>query len=85
MKLSFLLPFLLASPLSALPNTEPPHVKADLLSESTTVRPGTPFTVAVRLRHDPGWHTYWRNPGVAPAAGVLRRGDSMARARADRR
>ncbi len=65
MKLSFLLPFLLASPLSALPNTEPPHVKADLLSESTTVRPGTPFTVAVRLRHDPGWHTYWRNPGDA--------------------
>ena len=65
MKLSFLLSFLLVSPLAALPNTEPPHVKADLLSESTTVHPGTPFTVAVRLRHDPGWHTYWWNPGDA--------------------
>ena len=65
MKSSFLLPLLLVSPLAAAPRAEPPHVRADLLSESAAVRPGTPFTVAVRLRHDPGWHTYWRNPGDA--------------------
>ncbi len=40
-----------------------PHSEADLISEVTSVRPGTPFTVAVRFELDPGWHNYWRNPG----------------------
>lgn len=40
-----------------------PHVQADLVSETQTVQPGRPFWVAVRLRMNPGWHTYWKNPG----------------------
>lgn len=27
-------------------------------------QPGKPITVAVRLDHLPGWHTYWINPGT---------------------
>ncbi|MFT4176349.1 MAG: protein-disulfide reductase DsbD family protein [Luteolibacter sp.] len=36
---------------------------ADLLAESTTYQPGQPVHAAVRLKMDPGWHTYWSNPG----------------------
>ena len=39
------------------------HLQADLVSETLSVEPGTPFTVAVWLSMDPGWHTYWKNPG----------------------
>ncbi|MBI1371739.1 MAG: hypothetical protein GC159_03120 [Phycisphaera sp.] len=35
-----------------------------LVSEAAAIAPGTPFTVALRVRHAPGYHTYWRNPGV---------------------
>lgn len=39
------------------------HVEAELVAEKTTVEPGKPFTVALRIKHAPHWHTYWRNPG----------------------
>ncbi len=38
-------------------------VSATLLAEGSGIQPGKPFTVAVRLDIDPGWHTYWINPG----------------------
>ncbi|CAB4243259.1 Thiol:disulfide interchange protein [Methylacidimicrobium sp. AP8] len=41
------------------------HVEATLLSETDSLSPGVPVLLAVRLRMDPGWHTYWRNPGDA--------------------
>lgn len=41
------------------------HVKATLVAEKDAVQPGQPLLVGVRLRMDPGWHTYWRNPGDA--------------------
>ena len=40
-----------------------PHVEAELISENATVVPGRPTTVALRLKIEDGWHTYWRNPG----------------------
>lgn len=40
------------------------HVKASLVSEVTSVQPGKPFVVALRLEHEPHWHTYWVNPGT---------------------
>ena len=49
------------SPLSA--QSPQNHVKAEILSEVRSVRPGEPFWVAVRLSMDEGWHTYWMNPG----------------------
>ncbi len=39
------------------------HTRAELLSEVEWVQPGQPFTVAIQLEMDEGWHTYWRNPG----------------------
>jgi thiol:disulfide interchange protein/DsbC/DsbD-like thiol-disulfide interchange protein len=40
-----------------------PHVEAELVAETTALVPGTAATVALRLRMEPGWHVYWRNPG----------------------
>lgn len=47
-----------------------PHSAAELIPEDRSVRAGEPFTVALRLTLDPGWHSYWLNPGDAgqPAA-----------------
>ncbi|GJQ62830.1 MAG: thiol:disulfide interchange protein [Melioribacteraceae bacterium] len=39
------------------------HVTAELVSEFNTIKPGVPFTVALRLEMDEHWHTYWRNAG----------------------
>ena len=39
------------------------HVEAELVSEKTAIVPGEPLTVALRLRMERGWHTYWQNPG----------------------
>ncbi len=39
------------------------HVRVDLLADASAVRPGQPFTVAVRFAIDPGWHIYWTHPG----------------------
>lgn len=39
------------------------RVEAELVSETKSIKPGAPFWVALRLRMDDGWHTYWRNPG----------------------
>jgi thiol:disulfide interchange protein/DsbC/DsbD-like thiol-disulfide interchange protein len=39
------------------------HVAVDVLAEKSAVEPGKTLTLAVRERIDPGWHTYWINPG----------------------
>jgi len=39
------------------------HVEAELVAETATIAAGQPFTVALRLKMAPEWHTYWRNPG----------------------
>ena len=41
------------------------HVEATLVAEPFKVVPGKSFTVALRLKMDKGWHTYWVNPGDA--------------------
>lgn len=40
-----------------------PHAEAELVAQDTHAVPGRSTTVALRLKHEPGWHTYWRNPG----------------------
>lgn len=35
----------------------------ELLADVRQIVPGEPFRIGLRLRHDPHWHTYWRNPG----------------------
>ena len=41
------------------------HVEARLLSDASHVRPGETWWVALELKHDPTWHTYWQNGGDA--------------------
>ncbi len=50
---------------SAPPRDPSPHSDAVLVSDVRSVQPGGSVTVAVRLTLDPGWHTYWTNPGDA--------------------
>jgi len=46
---------------------EPAHVRPTLISEARSIAPGQPFWVAVRLKMDDQWHTYWKNPGDSGA------------------
>lgn len=39
-------------------------VKVELVSELRTVVPGEAFFVGLKMEHDPGWHSYWTNPGI---------------------
>jgi thiol:disulfide interchange protein DsbD len=41
------------------------HVQADLLAGGSAGAPPGSLWVGVHLRHEPGWHTYWKNPGDA--------------------
>ena len=49
-----------------------PHVTAELIPETTSVQAGQPFDVALHLHSDPGWHTYWINPGDAGIATTIK-------------
>jgi len=48
---------------AAAPVVKTEHVQADLTAERTSVRPGEPAPVGLRLRMTEHWHTYWKNPG----------------------
>jgi DsbC/DsbD-like thiol-disulfide interchange protein len=39
------------------------HVRASLVAEADAVEAGQPLRLGFRLEMEPGWHTYWRNPG----------------------
>jgi thiol:disulfide interchange protein len=39
------------------------HVEVELVAAADAVVPGQPLELALRIKHDPEWHTYWRNPG----------------------
>src|SRR5438067_875728 len=41
-----------------------PHVRASLAAADTSVQPGKPIAVVLRLLLDPHWHTYWVFPGT---------------------
>jgi thiol:disulfide interchange protein len=52
------------TPKPALANpVQTDNVQAQLVSEVQTIQPGTPFWVGLNFKINPGWHTYWRNPG----------------------
>jgi len=51
------------SPLSARP-VRNGAVTVDLVAADASIRPGQPFWVALRITHDPHWHTYWINAGT---------------------
>ena len=47
------------------------HTEAELVAERSAWLPGAVNWVALRLKPDPGWHTYWRNPGDSGLATSL--------------
>ena len=55
--------FGLASTAHAQSVVKTDNVRAELVSEVSTVKPGEPFWVALRQTIRPKWHTYWKNPG----------------------
>jgi thiol:disulfide interchange protein DsbD len=40
------------------------QVRASLVCADASVQPGRAFTVALKLEHQPRWHTYWVNAGT---------------------
>lgn len=50
----------------------PHHTRVTLVADVRAVVPGGTFTVGVLMKMDPGWHTYWKNPGDAGLATQIR-------------
>ncbi len=48
-----------------------PKVRVELLSDVTAIEPGGTFWIGLHQQIDPGWHTYWRNPGDSGAPTTL--------------
>jgi DsbC/DsbD-like thiol-disulfide interchange protein/cytochrome c biogenesis protein CcdA/thiol-disulfide isomerase/thioredoxin len=43
---------------------ETPQVRAELLAHAPEgIAAGKPLWLGLQIRHEPHWHTYWRNPG----------------------
>jgi len=47
------------------------RIEAELVAMSQWAAPGSTAVVAVRQTIQPGWHTYWRNPGDSGGATIL--------------
>lgn len=39
-------------------------LKIELVPETTAIVPGQDFRVGLFIQHEPGWHTYWQQPGI---------------------
>lgn len=63
-----LLALSLLSPLFA---QEEDLLKAQIIAETTTIQPGHPFWVAIRIDITEGWHSYWKNPGDSGMAASI--------------
>ncbi len=46
-------------------------VEVALIAPSAVLRAGHTEWIGLRIRHDPHWHTYWRNPGDSGLATTL--------------
>lgn len=63
--LSLLLLLLLPVSAAAQSSVRNPHTRLELIAESASVAPGGKAALALVLTPEPGWHTYWKNPGGA--------------------
>lgn len=58
--------FLCLGVLPARAQTEPvvqAHTEVEIITQYSSLTRGQEFWVGVRFTPEPGWHTYWRNPG----------------------
>jgi len=44
------------------------HTQAKLILSADSAKPGDTILAGVDLKMEPGWHTYWKNPGAAGMA-----------------
>ena len=56
---------LLGAPVAKADPVQTGHIEVELVSQEAGVAPGSTVYVALRQKIQPGWHTYWRNPGDA--------------------
>jgi thiol:disulfide interchange protein DsbD len=59
------LPKGVAQPAKAAASAKNPYVTARLLSNVSAIEAGKPFRLGVELTMQPGWHTYYKEPGDA--------------------
>jgi thiol:disulfide interchange protein DsbD len=45
------------------PQEEIQSIEVELLSEETSIQPGRPLWLAIRLQAPDQWHSYWKHPG----------------------
>ena len=69
--LAFLLLLLFAPGAGAQTAVQNGHARIELIAESAHPAPGHPLTLALRIAPQPGWHSYWKNPGEAGAENRL--------------
>lgn len=50
------------------PTDTSPNSRATVTTSVRSAMPGKPFTVVLSIALDPGWHTYWVNPGDSGSA-----------------
>jgi thiol:disulfide interchange protein DsbD len=43
--------------------SKPQHAKLSLISELSSLGPGSTDWIGLRFQLEPGWHIYWKNPG----------------------
>ena len=46
------------------------QVNSSLVAADSAAQPGKPLTVALKMEHEHGWHTYWVNPGIGEATSI---------------
>ena len=39
-------------------------VEVELVNSVSCVAPGETVDIALRIKHNTGWHTYWKSPGI---------------------
>lgn len=61
---ALILAMALQAPARAAP-VQTGHIEAELVAQEQGAVPGSTVFVALRQKIQPGWHTYWRNPGDA--------------------
>ena len=60
---ALLLALILVTPTLRAQLSGDPLLTVDIIPESSTIAPGKPFTVAVKMEHIEHGHSYWKNPG----------------------
>ena len=63
---------LFAVPALAQNRGGPTHIQPRLVAESSAPAAGSTVMLAIEMRTDKGWHGYWKNPGEAGVAPILK-------------